>query len=351
MEPEEAVLLPVILTLGFFMLLYFWGYFKAKKKYKKAADDAIALSEAERDNQSKEFEKLKKSLTSKTQKAIDKLVNDQTKVIMSAINSNNFATCHKKLETLFSFLEKQGLGISSADKKETFSRLEELFKEAIRKQDAKERQRLIKEQIREEQRAEKEVQDELRRIEREEVAIKKAIADALSRNSDEHSAEVEALRAKLQEAEDRMQRATSMAQQTRSGHVYVISNIGAFGNDVFKVGMTRRLEPMDRVKELGDASVPFPFDVHMMISCDDAPALENQLHRALDDHRLNKVNRRKEFFNTDLETIVSLVEQHHGVVDYRAEPEALEYYETQGMLENSEVDDIINSALEANATT
>jgi hypothetical protein len=109
----------------------------------------------------------------------------------------------------------------------------------------------------------------------------------------------------------------------------VISNIGSFGQDVFKIGMTRRLEPLDRVKELGDASVPFSFDVHMMISCDDAPGLENALHKKLHHKRLNKVNHRKEFFRVTLDEVRQIVEANHGRVDYVVDPEALEYFESQ----------------------
>lgn len=123
----------------------------------------------------------------------------------------------------------------------------------------------------------------------------------------------------------------SMAQQTRAGNVYVISNRVSFGSDVFKVGMTRRLEPLDRVREIGDACVPFPFDVHMMVACDDAPALENALHHALHGSRLNKMNPRKEFFRTDIEAILQIVREQHGDVQYVATPEALEYNESLTM--------------------
>jgi len=97
---------------------------------------------------------------------------------------------------------------------------------------------------------------------------------------------------------------------------YVISNVGSFGENGFKVGLTRRLDPLDRVKELGDASVPFPFDVHMMIHSEDAPTLERKLHHALHKFRMNRVNFRKEFFRVDLETIRTVVEEHHGEVQY-----------------------------------
>lgn len=95
--------------------------------------------------------------------------------------------------------------------------------------------------------------------------------------------------------------------------------------------MTRRLMPLERIRELGDASVPFAFDVHMMISCEDAPSLENSLHRALHTKRLNRVNLRKEFFRVQLDEIRKLVEQHHGTVEYVADPEALEYRESVAM--------------------
>src|SRR5690606_27789669 len=104
------------------------------------------------------------------------------------------------------------------------------------------------------------------------------------------SGRIAELEAALAEAHAKAERALSMAQQTRRGHVYVISNEGSFGRHVYKIGMTRRLEPMDRVRELGDASVPFPFDVHAMIFCDDAPALENALHKRLHERRRNLVN-------------------------------------------------------------
>ena len=94
-----------------------------------------------------------------------------------------------------------------------------------------------------------------------------------------------------------------MAQQTRTGYVYVISNVRSFGESVYKIGMTRRLDPMDRVRELGDASVPFPFDVHYMIYTDDAPKLEAELHQRFAEFKMNSDNYRKEFFKVSLSEI------------------------------------------------
>ncbi len=132
-----------------------------------------------------------------------------------------------------------------------------------------------------------------------------------------------------------------MAQQTRRGHVYVISNIGSFGENVFKIGMTRRLEPLDRVKELGDASVPFSFDVHAMLYSDDAPTLEKELHRRFDRDSVNKVNPRKEFFRTSLAEIKQTVTQQ-GIDDvhWTMKSEAAEYRESLA-IEKSRQEEIV----------
>jgi hypothetical protein len=114
---------------------------------------------------------------------------------------------------------------------------------------------------------------------------------------------------RLKEAEERRDRARSMAEQTKKGYVYIISNVGSFGNDVYKIGLTRRWDPSERVRELGDSSVPFGFDVHAMILSDDAPALEQQLHRHFVLGQVNKVNHRKEFFRVSLTEIRDQIEK------------------------------------------
>lgn len=158
-----------------------------------------------------------------------------------------------------------------------------------------------------------------------------ALDRALEAARGQFNEEVQRLQSRLAEAEEKSKRALSMAQQTKAGHIYVISNIGTLGTGVYKVGMTRRLNPRERILELGDASVPFPFDVHVMIHCHDAPTLENALHRALHKKRLNRANPRKEFFRTDIEEIIRIVREHHGEVQYVADAEALEYRQSLAM--------------------
>ncbi|HBT0518399.1 GIY-YIG nuclease family protein [Klebsiella pneumoniae] len=210
-------------------------------------------------------------------------------------------------------------------------------------QDERDAQNEIKRQMREERQRVEELerqQQEAEAKEQELEARRKAVEEALLAADEEHRQELEETRRQLeQEIEDvhkQYERAKSMAQMTRQGHVYIISNIGSFGENVFKIGMTRRLEPLDRVSELSGASVPFEFDVHAMISCDDAPALEYALHNKLSSERMNKVNLRKEFFKTDLNKIIQCVEEHHGKVEYVADPAALQYYRSLEIAEEAQ---------------
>lgn len=119
-----------------------------------------------------------------------------------------------------------------------------------------------------------------------------------------------------------------MAEQTRRGHVYVISNVGSFGDDVYKIGLTRRLEPLDRIRELGDSSVPFEFDVHALIFADDAPALETRLHRHFVLKQVNKVNYRKEFFRLTVSEIRSELESLGLSASWTMTAAAREYRES-----------------------
>ena len=251
--------------------------------------------------------------------------------IGKSISTSNFAASKKRLLAVIEACRGIGFDITPDREEELLQDMKQLYEDAVRREIQRQEQARIKERIREEQRLEREIQRELRRLDRERAAIEAALETALQDAQDKHSAEIEGLRERLRAAEEKCTRAKSRAEMTRAGHVYIISNIGAFGEGVYKIGMTRRLVPEDRIKELASASVPFPFDVHMMISCDDAPALENALHRELHRSRVNRVNPRKEFFRSDVETIRRLVLQHHGEVDYIADPEALQFHESMQM--------------------
>lgn len=136
------------------------------------------------------------------------------------------------------------------------------------------------------------------------------------------------LQQQLDDAHSNTTRTKAMAERTKSGFVYIISNVGSFGDNVIKIGMTRRLEPMDRVKELGDASVPFLFDVHALIYADNAPELENQLHHRFDEHRVNKVNTRKEFFHVSVDDVESALKELAPTAEFHRDVDAQEFKET-----------------------
>lgn len=201
----------------------------------------------------------------------------------------------------------------------------------------REQQRIIKEKIREEQKVQREIEKALREAEAKERALQRQIdiAKAKELEAGENEERRRILEIKIQELETQLQlaiasgqRALSMAQQTKRGYVYVISNEGSFGPGVFKIGMTRRLEPLDRVRELGDASVPFSFDVHAMIYSEDAPKLETTLHKHFLMNQVNKVNYRKEFFRTDLHSIKEVVDGFGLECCWTEAAKAEEYKET-----------------------
>lgn len=213
----------------------------------------------------------------------------------------------------------------------------------------KDEQKRIKEQMREEQRALEEIERAKAEAEKEEThaakALDKARAELLELQGKQvlaqgqHTEKLEALVGRLEnelkQALDRKAKAIARAQLTRSGHVYVLSNLGSFGEGVYKIGMTRRLEPLDRVDELGDASVPFPFDVHAIIYSEDAPALEHALHKRFAHRRLNMVNVRKEFFRVTLDELRDAVEELHGLVTFVLTSEAEEWRKTRSIAQAS----------------
>jgi hypothetical protein len=204
----------------------------------------------------------------------------------------------------------------------------------------KEEQREIRARMRDDEIARREIAKALEEADRDKELYTRALEDAKAEVAIATGARhqklldhIGNLERKLSEALTLKERALSRAQLTRSGHVYVVSNLGSFGEDVYKIGMTRRLNPFDRVVELGDASVPFRFDLHAIIYCDDAPSLESQLHAKFADRRINRINHRKEFFRVSLEEIADAVRAFHGEIDFITEAEAEEFRKTLAFLE------------------
>lgn len=275
--------------------------------------------------------------------------NGKVDSILTRVKADNHGTLTQEITDAFALVNHLGSAFRDARITREYldARIAELkwaaAVQALREKE-KEEQRRIKEQIREEEKARREIERALKESAKEEETLQKAMEKVqaqVAKANDEQRQVFEARLAELQirlaEAEAKNQRALSMAQQTRAGHVYVISNVGSFGENVFKVGMTRRLEPLDRIRELGDASVPFPFDVHALVWSDDAPALETRLHRAMLRCQLNKVNPRKEFFRVNLAMLKAEIEKTDAKATWTLVAEAMEYRETLAIEEKIRV--------------
>jgi hypothetical protein len=242
-----------------------------------------------------------------------------------------FETINKSGEVHRSYITSDYLDMKLKELRLTFEYQDKIHQE-------KEEQKHIQEEMREEERARKEIERAQEDAAKEEARYQKALEKA-KEEADKASGDklnklndkIQELEAQLKAAQEMKQRAISRAQITKSGHVYVISNMGSFGDNVFKIGMTRRLEPEDRVNELSGASVPFPFDVHAITYSDNAPELENKLHKHFETKRLNLVNNRKEFFSLNLEEIEEFARNERIEIKLTKLAEAKDFRQSQAL--------------------
>jgi hypothetical protein len=271
--------------------------------------------------------------------------NGECDALIAKVKWNNATKSIERLEKAYESINKLG-AVNNITLSYDFYQLKKqelalVHEYENKKQDEKEEQRRIREQMREEEkvqrdidRAQREAEEDEKRYQKALQRVKEDLRYASKDELDELNSKLSELQLKLKEAGEKKQRALSMAQLTRAGHIYIISNIGSFGEDVYKIGMTRRLEPLDRVRELSDASVPFRYDVHAVIYSDDAPKLEQDLHKKFTNRRINRVNGRKEFFKVSLLEIESFVKEHaNAEIEFTQLAEAQEYRETMLMLE------------------
>lgn len=310
--------------------------------------DELSIIELEE----KELIKGNAVITSNNHSMSKKELNDQKKQILrsfnteceyylSNVNVNNIDTYKNKVvrafETLNRIYEVDNVQLSKMLLKSKLKRLNLVHSYAIRLQEEKELQKAAREQLLEEKKVQREIEKQKKEIDKEEKHFNKEITKLMQylnkSNVDVEKnlylEKIKELEGKLSELEKDKKDVENREANTRAGYVYVISNIGSFGENIYKIGVTRRLEPMDRVKELGDASVPFEFDVHAMIFSDDAPKLENTLHQYFRSQEVNKINHRKEFFNVSLDKIEEVVKQNHNdTVEFIKVPVATQYRES-----------------------
>ena len=191
----------------------------------------------------------------------------------------------------------------------------------------KERDREEKARLREERKAQQEMERERTRLEKEQAHYRNALAALEAKGDKEGAAR---LREQLADIDRAIEDVDYRAANIRAGYVYVISNVGSFGDGVVKIGMTRRLEPLDRVRELGDASVPFRYDVHTLFFAEDAVGIETALHHRFEARRVNRVNLRREFFRvTPTEARDALAELAGELLHFDEFPEAVEFRQSQ----------------------
>lgn len=286
--------------------------------------------------------KLEEAELVKNNTAIDVLINDDKKFIttqirqilrsfnaecdlaISNVTLKNIDTMRNKIlrsyETLNKIYKSDGVQITKEFLENKLQQLITAHSYQEKLEDERVQKKLIQEQLKEEEKVRREIEREKAKIEKDETQFKNEISKLMkylqkTDNEVERTLYIDKIKEceeKLSELETVKSDVLNREKNTRAGFVYIISNIGSFGENIFKIGMTRRLEPMDRIKELSSASVPFEFDVHALIFSDDAPALESILHSTFREYEVNKVNHRKEFFSIPLEKIEKVVTEHHN---------------------------------------
>ncbi|MEE0546666.1 MAG: DUF4041 domain-containing protein [Peptococcaceae bacterium] len=279
-------------------------------------------------------------------KQIIRSFNNECDVLIDKVKFNNIDAYRKRIiksyEQLNKLNEKMDVAITPEYLETKLDELTLSYEYAVKKQEEKERAKEERERLREEAKLQKEIEAQRKALEKEQQQYQRAlnaIEIQLKANPEDPDllAKKAELEANLDEVHKGIEDVDYREANKRAGYVYIISNIGSFGENVYKIGMTRRLEPMDRVNELGDASVPFNFDVHAMIFSDDAPALENALHHAFEDKRVNMINNRREFFRVSLDEIEKVVKENfkERVVEFTRIPEAEQYRESEKMRQNA----------------
>lgn len=264
--------------------------------------------------------------------------------ILLNISLKNIDIVKRKIEKSYETINKlysvDSAGLSNNILRLKLEQATLLYTYELKYQQERDIQRAVKEQMIEEAKAQKEIEDQKRKIEKDlqhHVSEINRMMKYLQKA--QLDAEKQLYMDKIKELEDKIKtlevdKKTVLEREAnaKAGFVYIISNIGSFGEGIYKIGMTRRLEPMDRIHELSSASVPFEFDVHAMIFSSDAPDLENTLHKYFADRAVNKVNPRKEFYNVDIDEIERVVKRNfNDTVQFTKIPVATEYRQSLNM--------------------
>lgn len=276
-----------------------------------------------------------KKMVSDTQKLLLRAFNNECDDLVSKVKYTNFDASLDRIYKSAEAISKLGTIMNISITQQYLSaKVRELrlaFEFQTKKQQEKEELKAARAEQKEQAKIQKELEEQRKKIEKEQTHYQSAF-EKLQLQLELNPYDPDLLKKKtelenqLSDIEKSLKDVDYRQANMKAGYVYIISNIGAFGKDVYKIGMTRRLEPQDRIDELGDASVPFNFDVHAMIFSNDAPALEAALHRAFADRKLNMVNQRREFFNVSLDEIKDVVKKNFDkTVEFIDTPDAEQY--------------------------
>lgn len=318
-----------------------FGFAEASEKFKEAKANTKRLMKISKAGACDYVEQNRSQTASNF--VVDAFNGKVDSILSKLKGGENFGKCKQAILDACALVNQGGAAFRNARITDEFleSRLNELKWATVLlelKKKEQEEQRTIRERMREEARAQAEFEKAKQQAEKEEARLRaaqekmeQALLHATESQRQKYEKQLQELQEKLRTAEEQSKRAQSMAELTKAGHVYVISNIGSFGERVFKIGMTRRLDPEDRIDELSNASVPFPFDIHAMIYSENAPDLERKLHEVFDPKRVNKVNLRKEFFRVSLDDIESEVQKLGLQVHFTTLAKAEEYRETRNI--------------------
>lgn len=287
-----------------------------------------------------------RKMVSDTQKLLLRAFNLECDELISKVKYTNFDASldriYKSAETISKLGTIMGISITQQYLNTKVKELRLAFEYQCKKQQEKEEQKAARAEQREQAKVQKELEEQRKRVEKEQTHYQtafeklKAQLELQPDNSDLLNKQAQ-LEKHLADIDKALSDIDYRQANMKAGYVYIISNIGAFGENIYKIGMTRRLDPQERIDELGDASVPFNFDVHAMIFSDDAPALEAALHRAFEDRKLNMVNQRREFFNVSLEEIKEVVKKNFDkTVEFIDVPDA-EQYRISLKMKNSKI--------------
>lgn len=281
-----------------------------------------------------------RAMNNDNMKMVLRAFNNECDVLIDKVKFNNIDKIKEQIKKCANSIDKLNqrnrISITQNYIDLKIKELEIVHEYRLKKQEEKEAMKAARAEEREQAKLQKEIEEARKKILKEQthyLNAKQKYENQLNNASDEECSillkKIEDINKKLEEIDKNIKDIDYRESNQKAGYVYVISNIGSFGENIYKIGMTRRLDPQDRIDELGDASVPFTFDVHAMIFSDDAPKLEAELHKAFESKKVNMVNGRKEFFNVSLEEIEKVIKEHHDkLIEIKKIPDAEQYRET-----------------------